>query len=243
MKKRLLLVGEVTNKIEAFIEQVQGEGHEVIVASKVKYKKHMTIDLSNPKNIKSFVKAFNQRYAYLDGLVFIDSMMTDDVSLTPQGYNPMMAYNFIGPLLLSEALKATLKTEEHARIIFLGSSTIFTENTIDLSSDLKGLNAYLSSKLSLLKYALYLSDELKDDHVTVNMLAENKEEQGFFKRLMKKHVIDVDLNTLYDLLFSEAYRYKTGKFIEGHKILALPQEKLNNKEVKDYIKGVLKEVK
>ena len=233
MKKRILIIGEVVSTTKELIEKFIQEGHEVIVAcqghqgSKVT---HMPLDLCSLKSVSSFLKEFNKRYAYLDVLLFQEQVENGERTLTSEGFDPLLAMHYLGPVMLTEGLSVSLKTEEHARIVYLISEAALKGDVQDPGQLFSEGKSFSNAMRMLLMYAVNTSNKLKSDHVTINMMLKPVEEKGFVKKLFKR----VDHHTcddLYYLMMSEDLRYKTSKLFSGRQVMVIPQDKIKKDEM------------
>ncbi|MCH4886974.1 hypothetical protein EZV73_05310 [Acidaminobacter sp. JC074] len=233
MKKRILIIGEVVSTTKELIEKFKEEGHEVIVACKSQQASrvsHMYLDLTDLKSVSSFLKDFNKRYAYLDALLFQEQCESGERTLTSEGFDPLIAMHYLAPFMLTEGLSVSLKTEEHARIVYLISETALKGDIQDASLLFSEGKSYSNAMRMLLMYAVNMSSKLKGDHVTVNMMLKPAEEKGFIKKLFKSadhHTCD----DLYYLLMSEDLRYKTSKLFSGRQVMVIPQDKIRKDEM------------
>lgn len=234
MRKRILIIGELNKETEKVILKLQSEGHEVIVASKKQTLQaaiHMPLDLTSIESIKSFIDKFNIRYAYLDVVLFQESTKSADYTLTADGYDPMIMIHFLSTVLLTEGLKVSLKTEEHARIIYLTSEAGFKGVVSDPMQLFTAQRSFMNAKRMLLMYAVYISNKLKDDHVTVNLINEPVDDPGIIQKLFgSKTSSDFD-EDLYYLMMSDDLRYKTSKLFSGQQIMVIPQDKIRRDEI------------
>ncbi len=232
MKKRILIIGEVVSTTKELIEKLTHEGHEVIVASNKKVVSnitHMKLDLVNLESVRAFLMEFNKRFAYLDVLLFQEQQEKVEHILTSEGYDPLIAVHYLAAVLLSEGLKVSLKTEEHARIVFVVSETAFKGEVQNAEQLFSESRSYSNAMRMLMMYAVYLSGKLKGDHVTVNMITKPQEEMGRIKKLFSKtdhHTSD----DLYYLIMSDDLRYKTSKLFNGKQVMVIPQDKILKEE-------------
>jgi len=266
MKKRILITGATSGIGKATAESLAALGHELVLACRnitlandiklsleTKYGIQVTImhiDMSSFESIKSFVKKFNEQFAYLDVLINNAGAFYDKKHLSEDGFELTMAVNFLGQVLLTEGLLPTLKTEEKARIINICSKAAFsgkinvTESMfIDQAPNFK---AYSASKLAQLMYTIYLANKLKDDHITVNAVHPGSVSTNIWKGdslimklvgpMMKKKSDSADqaaLTPVY-LAVSPDVLYKTGKLYEKEShIMSLPHHKLSNDHIKE----------
>ena len=233
MKKRILIIGEVVSTTKELIEKLVHEGHEVIVASKknvVSNIVHMKLDLVNLESVRAFLKEFNKRFAYLDVLLFQEQQEKVEHILTSEGYDPLIAMHYLSPVLISEGLKVSLKTEKYARIVYVVSETSLKGETQNVGQLFSVSRSYSNAMRMLMMYAIYASGKLKADHVTVNMITKPQEERGRIKKLFSKtdhHTSD----DLYYLIMSDDLRFKTSKLFNGKQIMVIPQDKILKEEI------------
>lgn len=238
MKKRILIIGQPNVRISQVISRLLEEGHEVIVASNEQSEtsaKFMKLELNSFVSIKSFLKKFNQNYAYLDILFFQEHLISDKDVLTVDGYEEMMAVNYLAAVMITEGLKVSLKTEEHARIIYVNSTLSFKGNLRDMETFNSGMNGYADSLRALLLYTFYTSSKLKDDHVTVNMINDSIEKKGFINKLFQKSHDVYTSEDAYYLIMSDELRYKTSKLFNGQSVMAIPQERVSKKDIQHWM--------
>lgn len=238
MKKRILIIGKPNDRTSEVIDRLLKEGHEVIVASNeqlIKSTKHMKVELNSFSSIKRFLKTFNQSYAYLDILFFQEHLISNEDVLTSDGYEEMMAINYLSTVMITEGLKVSLKTEEHARIIYVNSELAFKGKLRGFNELNPGISGYSDTLRSLLLYTFFISSKLKDDHVTVNMVNDSLEKKGFINKLLKKNHDTYTSEDIYYLMMSDDLRYKTSKLFNGRAVMAIPQESILKEDIQDWM--------
>ena len=85
----------------------------------------MQLDVASLSSIREFVVLFNQKYPKLDVLINNAGIACGGKKETGDGFNKVMATNYLGPFLLTNLLLPLLKQAGEARIINTSSVTHF----------------------------------------------------------------------------------------------------------------------
>jgi len=134
----------------------------------------MQLDVASLSSVREFVVRFRQKYQKLNVLINNAGIMCGGRGQTEDGFNRVMATNYLGPFLLTNLLLLLLKQTEEARIINV-SSVAHLWGGIDLG-DLNfkkrwvSTGPYASSKLALILFIQELSERLKGTNITANAL-------------------------------------------------------------------------
>jgi NAD(P)-dependent dehydrogenase (short-subunit alcohol dehydrogenase family) len=134
----------------------------------------MQLDVASLSSIREFVVRFGGKYQKLNVLISNAGLMCGGRRETGDGFNRVMATNYLGPFLLTNLLLPLLKQSEEARIINV-SSVAHLWGRIDLRDlNLKkkwvSTGPYASSKLALILFTQELSERLKGTNITANTL-------------------------------------------------------------------------
>lgn len=191
----------------------------------------MKIDLASLSSIKEFVNQFCQKYQQLNVLINNAGVMCAEREETAEGFNRVLATNYLGPFLLTNLLLPLLKQTPESRIVNV-SSVAHLWGHIDLN----GLNLgkrfsftgpYASSKLGLIFFTQELAERLKDTNITVNALhpgvvatnlyrigPEGRWYQSLFSRIVRWVMISPaeGAQTSIYLASSDLVRGVTGKY-------------------------------
>lgn len=134
----------------------------------------MQLDVASLSSIRKFVVRFSGKYPKLDVLINNAGLMCGGRGETEDGFNRVMATNYLGPFLLTNLLLPLLKQAGEARIINV-SSVAHLWGRIDLN-DLNfkkrwvSTGPYASSKLALILFTQELSERLKGTTIMANAL-------------------------------------------------------------------------
>lgn len=134
----------------------------------------MQLDVASLSSIREFVVRFCQKYQKLDVLINNAGLMCGGRRETGDGFNRVMATNYLGPFLLTNLLLPLLRQAEEARIISV-SSVAHLWGRIDLGDfNFKkrwvSTGPYASSKLALILFTQELLERLKGTNITANAL-------------------------------------------------------------------------
>jgi NAD(P)-dependent dehydrogenase (short-subunit alcohol dehydrogenase family) len=134
----------------------------------------MQLDLTSLRSIREFSSQFQLKHRQLNVLINNAGIMCAGGGETEDGFNRVMATNYLGPFLLTNLLLPLLKQTPRSRIINVSSVAHLWGRT-----DLKDLNfrrkcrfggPYASSKIALIFFTQELSEWLKQSDITVNAL-------------------------------------------------------------------------
>jgi NAD(P)-dependent dehydrogenase (short-subunit alcohol dehydrogenase family) len=134
----------------------------------------MLCDFASQESIRSFAKAFKEKYDQLDILINNHGAMFNDRQLTEDGIERTFAVNHLGYFLLTNLLLDHLKKSDHARIVNTSSGAhkaVRKWNLEDYNYDerkYRSFTAYGESKLYNIMLTYYLADKVKHDGIIVN---------------------------------------------------------------------------
>lgn len=246
MKKRILIIGQLDHRSMALVDQLLQEGHDVFNACEKKTHdkaKFLKLNRYSKESIKRFLKDFNRKFAYLDILYFQDLYESKISEQSEDGYDMMMAMNCIAAILITEGLKVSLKTEEHARIIYTISEEAFQGSLENIKTPGTVKRAYASSLKGLFTYAYDVSSNLKDDQITVNMISHGYDERHLLRKLFNKGSKTYATADIYYLMMSDDLRYKTFKLFNQQQIVEIPRHALNKESIREWLSSVKQELK
>ncbi len=134
----------------------------------------MQLDLTLLRSIREFVSQFRRKYQRLNVLINNAGIMCGGGGETEDGFNIVMATNYLGPFLLTNLLLPLLKQTPEARIINVSSVAHLWGridlNDLNLKKRFRFGGAYASSKLALIFFTQELSERLKQTDITANAL-------------------------------------------------------------------------
>jgi len=191
----------------------------------------MQLDVASLSSIREFAVRFGGKYQKLDVLINNAGLMCGGRKETGDGFNRVMATNYLGPFLLTNLLLPLLKQTEEARIISV-SSVAHLWGRIDLGDfNFKkrwvSTGPYASSKLALILFTQELSERLKGTNITANALhpgvvatniyrigPEDSWYQALFSRILRWVMISPveGAQTSIYLASSDEVRGVTGKY-------------------------------
>jgi NAD(P)-dependent dehydrogenase (short-subunit alcohol dehydrogenase family) len=163
--------------------QSRGEAalREIKAASKSNSVELMIVDMSLQSSIRNMVKAFLEKYDYLD--VLIHNAAAFDISqkkpiFTEEGIESIWATNHVGPVLLTELLLDPLKNSPQGRVITISSKGLVTFPFLKVdivdpefrNRKFSVTNAYYQAKLAQVIYTYWLARELENTKITVNSI-------------------------------------------------------------------------
>lgn len=131
-------------------------------------------DLGSLAGVRRLAADIKERYQRLDILINNAGLMADRRELTIDGFEKVMAVNYLAPFLLTLELLDLVKRSAPARIVNVGS-TLSDRARIDLD-DLQSerrftmFGAYAQSKLALLLFTVELARRLDGSGVAVNVV-------------------------------------------------------------------------
>ncbi len=134
----------------------------------------MLCDLGSLESIRSFSKAFHEKYDKLDVLVNNAGVTLPKRQETTDGFELQFGVNHLGHFLLTNLLLDLILKSSSARIVVVSSGAHKVGkihfNDLQLNKSFNIIKAYSQSKLANLLFAYELSRKLKDKKVTVNAL-------------------------------------------------------------------------
>jgi NAD(P)-dependent dehydrogenase (short-subunit alcohol dehydrogenase family) len=152
--------GEAT---QAEIKQATGNEHvDLLVA-----------DLSLLQDVRRLAGAFQQKYRHVHILVNNAGGTYGSRTVTSEGLEATLAFNYLAPFLLTELLLDTLKASAPARIINLTSmahSRTIAFDNLQGEKRYTAMGSYAQAKLALILFTYELARRLEGTGVSVNAL-------------------------------------------------------------------------
>jgi NAD(P)-dependent dehydrogenase (short-subunit alcohol dehydrogenase family) len=134
----------------------------------------MQLDLTLLRSVREFSSQFQRKYQQLNVLINNAGVMCVGGGETEDGFNRVMATNYLGPFLLTNLLLPLLKQTKEARIINVSSITHLWGridlNDINFKRKYRFGGPYASSKLALIFFTQELSEQLQQTDITANAL-------------------------------------------------------------------------
>jgi NAD(P)-dependent dehydrogenase (short-subunit alcohol dehydrogenase family) len=135
----------------------------------------MPLDLGDMESIRSFARAFHERYQRLDVLVNNAGVHTRERRLTKDGFESTFGVNHLGTALLTLELLDLLKRSAPSRVVVVSSDLHYRGKMAwdDLQQERRsfaGIAAYNQSKLANVLFTKALARRLAGTGVTVNAL-------------------------------------------------------------------------
>jgi NAD(P)-dependent dehydrogenase (short-subunit alcohol dehydrogenase family) len=160
MEKGKAAAGEIENG-------VTGASVDVLVA-----------DLSDLDQVRRVAQEICARYPVVDILVNNAGVQDLRASLTPDGFDHMLASNYLGPFLLTNLVLDRIRAAAAARIVVVASEAHRGAGRLDPEtfehlgdySRAAGMRAYGRTKLLDLLFAIELARKLDGSRVTANAL-------------------------------------------------------------------------
>jgi NAD(P)-dependent dehydrogenase (short-subunit alcohol dehydrogenase family) len=191
----------------------------------------MQLDLASVSSIKEFINQFCQKYQQLNVLINNAGVMCAEREETAEGFNRVMATNYLGPFLLTNLLLPLLKQTPESRIVNVSSVAHLWGhidlNDLNLGKRFSFTGPYASSKLALVFFTQELAERLRDTDITVNALhpgvvatnlyrigPEGRWYQSLFSRMVRCIMISPEegAQTSIYLASSDLVRGVTGKY-------------------------------
>ena len=126
-------------------------------------------DLSNLSSVRNLAGILNSKYPRINGLINTTSVYRKQRAVTVDGFEEMIAANYLGPFLLTYLLRDRLAAGS-ARILNLTGSSPSQLDFEDLQSE-RGFNsikAFKVSRTASLLFTLELARRMRDAGVTAN---------------------------------------------------------------------------
>ncbi len=159
---------------DAMIRETSNENIEV-----------MSLDLSSFRSIEAFASLFTDKFDSLDVLINNAGVFCDTAKRTTEGFEMTMGVNFIGNYYLTKLLTDVIKKGDQPRIVNVASKAGYYGKINVKEGFMKnhshGFPAYSASKLAQIWMTIYLAEELKEDHVTVNAVHPGQVATGIWK--------------------------------------------------------------
>lgn len=134
----------------------------------------MQLDLTSLRSVRELVSQFSGKHQQLNVLINNAGVICAGGRETEDGFNRVMATNYLGPFLLTNLLLPLLKQTPEARIINVSSIAHLWGridlNDLNLKRRFRFRGAYASSKLALILFTQELSERLKQTGITANAL-------------------------------------------------------------------------
>ena len=130
-------------------------------------------DLSLLQEVRRLAEAFQQKYGHLHILVNNAGGTYSSRTVTSEGLEATLAFNYLAPFLLTELLLGTLKVSAPARIINVSSmahSRTIAFDNLQGEKSYTAMGSYGQAKLALIIFTYELARRLEGTGVTVNVL-------------------------------------------------------------------------
>ena len=129
-------------------------------------------DLSNLSSVRNLAEIINSKYQKIDGLILNNSIYRKQRSLTVDGFEEMLAANYLGPFLLTQLLLDRLRASGSARIINLTAPTTAQLDLDDLQSErhFNSIKTFNATRAANLLFTYELARRLENSNITVNAL-------------------------------------------------------------------------
>lgn len=133
----------------------------------------MQVDLSSLASVRSFARAFYQRFQRLDVLVNNAAASLQTRELTREGFERHWATNVLGPHLLTTLLLPALDASGNARIVNVSTIAAGGLDLTDTQFERRrfsGVGAYRASKQASRMLTWALAERLQNKAITANAL-------------------------------------------------------------------------
>jgi NAD(P)-dependent dehydrogenase (short-subunit alcohol dehydrogenase family) len=133
---------------------------------------YMLADFSSLQEVKVLADNFKAKYSRLDVLINNAGAMFADRQVSKNGYEMMLAVNYLALVTLTQNLLGLLHTTAQSRIVNVSSVSYKTAqpnfNDIESKNNYNMMRTYGNTKLYILYYTLDLADKLRETGITVN---------------------------------------------------------------------------
>jgi NAD(P)-dependent dehydrogenase (short-subunit alcohol dehydrogenase family) len=162
--QRLVIVGRNEARLQAAVEDVGHEGHDVELIP-------VLADLATLEGTRSLAEQLD-RLPRIDVLVHNAGILPAQRRLTPDGFEESFATNHLAPLILNRRLRGRLVASAPSRVVQVSSGLALSAR-VDLEGDPRGerfepVATYARTKLWNLLATLDFAAELRGSGVTVN---------------------------------------------------------------------------
>ncbi|MBE6035291.1 MAG: SDR family NAD(P)-dependent oxidoreductase [Clostridiales bacterium] len=144
----------------------------------------MICDLASIKSILDFTKKFKETHSELNVLFNNAAVLTQNRTVTEDGYERMLQVNYLAPVLLTTSLLDLLKSSKEARIINIAVPPEKLQVDFDdlqFLTHYKPFDEFMRTKLYLLLYSIELSKRLAGTGIIVNSI-----NPGLFKSGLRR---------------------------------------------------------
>ena len=220
----LLCINRNIEKTKALCHEIESE-----FAVKCDY---LIADLSNLKEIHHLAEELLKLTTPIDVLIYNAGVYLTKKELTVDGLEKVFVVHYLSTFILNYMLIDKLKSQKHARIIFVGSEghrfAAWGLKLDDLNWDKRtysGLKSYGSAKTAQLLSMLVFDEKFKNSGVSINSIhpgavkTDTGQENGPIYRWFKKNFFDKTLKSpemsaeaLYYLGASDALEGVSAKF-------------------------------
>ncbi len=164
---QLILLGDSKGKLKTLNDEIISETKNSLIST-------YQVDLSLQREIRSFCTGFKSRYQKLDILINNAGVNLPYRRVTSEGFEYMLAVNYLAPFLMTILLMESLKGAGTARIINIGSNAekyakLDFEN-LQGEKSFDGMKQYSLTKLCNLMFAYELARNLNDTCVAISCL-------------------------------------------------------------------------
>ncbi len=130
-------------------------------------------DLSNLSSVRNLAEVINSKYEKIDVLILNNSVYRKQRSVTVDGFEEMLAANYLGPFLLTNLLLDRLRASDAARIINLTTASPGQLDFDDLQSTGKfnSIKTFNATRAANLLFTYELARRLEDSNIAVNALS------------------------------------------------------------------------
>ena len=134
----------------------------------------MLADLTSQASIRQLAENIQQRYQQLHVLINNAGVVNLNRRETPDGFEVMLAVNYLSPFLLTNLLLEKLKASAPARIVNVSSDShqagYIRVDDLQSEKQYKFMRSYGQSKLALVLFTYELARRLQGTGVTANCL-------------------------------------------------------------------------
>ena len=163
----IVIIGRNKEKTEQCVEEIKKESANPHIH-------YLLADLSNLEDVRRIANEFNDKFEHLHLLINNAGCVYQKKEFTKEGYEKTMATNHLSHFIITNILLDKIKKSAPARIINVASKSHFggrwNPDNMTLENKYKVMRAYANSKLYNILFTKYLSEQLKNEKVTVNCL-------------------------------------------------------------------------
>ncbi|TYA71962.1 SDR family NAD(P)-dependent oxidoreductase [Seonamhaeicola marinus] len=233
--KTILITGSTDGIGKLTAIKLAKDGHQVFIHGRNSYKLETVIseikeetgnnniagfiaDFSDIKQVKSMVKAVNQKLSKIDVLINNAGVFKSSVASTVNGLDIRYAVNYYAPYVLTLGVLPLLEKAQESRVVNLSSAAqaAVTKGAVIGKVTVPVSEAYAQSKLALTMWSFYLAKTIKNPAIIAvnpgSLLNTNMVKEAYGHHWSSA---DKGASILYELAVSEEFKAVTGVYFDN----------------------------